>query len=313
MNTLLYYFFYTLCYLLSLLPFWLLYLLSDLFYLLVYYCVRYRRRVVRANLTGSFPEKSLQEIVKIEKQYYAFFCDYVFETFKLISISKKEMRKRMKFEGLEEINATFAEGKNIAAYLGHYCNWEWISSLQLSMPEGVISGQIYHKLRNEVSDQIFLKLRSRMGAVSIPMKETGRKLVMMRREKKPFIIGFIADQSPKWANIHHWIPFMHRETAVFTGTERLAKQMNMAVYYIHVSRPRRGYYVATFEKMMDNPKEYPDYAITDEYMRRLEKSIRCEPQYWLWSHKRWKRTREEFERLFETTPDGRVKRRNNTN
>lgn len=311
MNTVLYYFFYSLCFLLSLLPFRLLYLLSDFFYFLIYYCVRYRRGVVRRNLTEAFPEKSLKEIVSIEKKYYSFFCDYTFETFKLISISKKSMKKRMRFEGLEEVNRTFAEGKNIAAYLGHYCNWEWVSSLQLSLSDDVVSAQIYHKLRNEVSDRIFLKLRSRMGAVSIPMKETGRKLVMMRREKKPFIIGFIADQSPKWENIHHWTPFLNHETPVFTGTERLAKRMDMAVYYMNLSRPKRGYYVATFEKMVDNPNEHPDFEITDMYMSRLEETISRQPQYWLWSHKRWKRTRAEFDRLFEVTADGRVRRREN--
>lgn len=311
MKTVLYYIFYSLCFLLSLLPFWVLYLISDFFYFIVYHCVGYRKKVVRKNLTESFPEKTKEEILAIEKEYYSFFCDYVVETLKLISISKKSMLKHMRFENLDELKQDLNKGRNVAVYLGHYCNWEWGSSLPLSLPKDIMGGQIYHKLRNEVSDRIFLKLRGRMGAESIPMKETARRLVLMRREKKPVVIGFIADQSPKWVNIHHWTDFLNHETPVFTGTERLAKQLDMSVYYVDMSRLKRGYYVGKFIKLTDDPKSFPDYEITDMYMKRLEETIRRAPQYWLWSHKRWKRTREEFDALFEMTPDGRVRKREN--
>ncbi|MCD7901107.1 MAG: lysophospholipid acyltransferase family protein [Bacteroides sp.] len=310
MNTLLYYIYYTLCFLLSLLPFWLLYLLSDFIYFPLYYLIRYRRRVVRKNLLESFPHKTLKEIIIIEKEFYSFFCDYVFETVKLLSIGKENMRRRMKFQGLEELNQTFDQGRSVATYLGHYGNWEWVSSLPLSIRDGVVSSQIYHKLRNPNSDRLFLRLRGRMGAVSINMKESVRKILTMQREKVQFVMGFIADQSPTGQNINHWTYFLNHETAVLTGTEKLAKQLDLSVFYLDVKRVKRGYYTATFRKMMDHPKEYPDFEITDKYVALLEQSIKDAPQYWLWSHKRWKWTRAKFDEMFETCPDGRVRLRN---
>lgn len=311
MNTLLYYIYYTLCFLLSLLPFRALYLLSDLLYFPVYYCVRYRRRIVRQNLIESFPQKTQQEIIAIEKKFYSFFCDYVLETLKLLSISKKEMKKRMRFEGLEELHETFSEGKSVAAYLGHYCNWEWVSSLPLNVKGDVTSAQIYHKLRSQVSDRLFLQLRGRMGAVSIPMKESVRKILTMKRDGEQFVIGFIADQSPKGQNINHWTPFLNHDTPVLTGTERLAKQLDLSVYYLDVQRVKRGYYTATFKKMLDNPTDYADFEITDKYMQLLEQTIETVPQYWLWSHKRWKWTRQRFNETFEIGSDGRVRLKHN--
>ncbi|NDV64306.1 lysophospholipid acyltransferase family protein [Bacteroides sp. 224] len=307
MTTLLYYIYYTLWFLVSLLPFWLLYRLSDLTYYLLYYLVRYRRKTVRKNLVESFPEKTIGEIIKIEKKFYSFFCDYVFETLKLLSISPNHLRKRMQFEGIDEINEMFKQGKPCGAYLGHYCNWEWISSLPLHTSKDGICGQIYHKLSNKVSDRLFLKLRGRMGAVSIPMKETLRKILTIRASGKPYIIGFISDQSPKAQNIHHWTPFLNHSTPVLTGTERIMKQVGMVAFYAEVSRVKRGYYICKFQKLVDNPKEYPDYEITDMYMKRLEQSILKAPQYWLWTHKRWKWTPERFHSMYEQGEDGRIR------
>ena len=309
MSTFAYYILYFFCYLISLLPFGVLYFLSDLLYYPLYYLIRYRRKIVRKNLELSFPEKTTGEIVRIEKEFYSFFCDYLLETFKLLSISKETISKRMKFEGLEELNASFAEGHSCAAYLGHYCNWEWISSLPLSVDKNIVCGQIYHVLRNKATDRLFLKLRGRMGSTSIPMKQTLRRIITLRRENKQFVIGFISDQTPFWTNIHYWTDFLHRDTPVFTGTEKIARQANLSVYYMDVKRPKRGYYVATFRKMTDNPGELPEFELTERYMRELEKTIIREPQYWLWTHNRWKRTHEEFDELFEVMPDGHVKRR----
>ena len=313
MDTLLYYIIYFFCYSISLLPFRALYILSDIIYFPLYYVIRYRRRVVRKNLIESFPDKSLNEIVHIEKKFYSFFCDYFFETLKLLSVSKETLRKRMRFEGIEGpggVNEAFNQGRSAGAYLGHYCNWEWVSSLPLHVNEGDLCGQIYHKLSSKAADRLFLKLRSRMGAVNIPMKSTLRQLVTYHKNNQRFIIGFISDQSPRWNNIHHWMSFLnHPQTPVFTGTERLAKQLDLVVFYADVSCVKRGHYVCTFRKITDTPKSFPDYDITEIYMRELEKTIRKEPQYWLWTHKRWKWTRERFDRDFEITPDGRVKQK----
>lgn len=275
----------------------------------MYYAIRYRRKIVRRNLVLSFPEKNLKEIKDIEKKFYSFFCDYALETLKLLSISPESMAKRMKFEGFDEVNASLAEGKPVGLYLGHYCNWEWISSIPLHLDKDIACGQIYHKLRSKASDRLFLKLRGRMGAISIPMKSTLRKIVEFKRSNKKFIIGFISDQTPKWENIHYWTEFLHRDTPVFTGTEKIARQTGMAMYYVDVYRTKRGYYRAELRKMTDNPDELPEFALTGLYMRELEKTIKRQPQYWLWTHNRWKRTREEFNSFYEMYPDGRIVRK----
>ena len=296
MKDLKYHICFALWYLISLLPLWVLYRLSDGLYYIVYYVARYRRKVVYSNLTSSFPEKSPAEIEHIAKKFYSFFCDYMVETIKLFSIGEKNIRKRMRFEGLEPVREDFARGRSVSAYLGHYCNWEWISSLGLHLDEQC--AQIYHPLESPVTDKLFLYMRGRFGSHSIPMDDTFLTVRKWKREGRKNIVGYIADQVPGYNNIHYWADFLHHDTPVFTGAERISKTMDTSVYYIDVTRPRLGYYVARFIKIADSLKEYPTFYATEQYFRLLEESIRRHQQYWLWSHKRWKRTREEFNRLF---------------
>lgn len=291
-----YYIAYALWYLLSLLPLWLLYFVSDLLFLPTYYLARYRRKIVRRNLTGSFPEKDLKEIVRIEKRFYHFFCDYIVETIKLFSMSEEQMKRRMVFKGVDHIvSAMEKEGKNFCfVYLGHYCNWEWIASLPYWCPDDVKCGQIYHPLYNKAFDRLFLRLRNQFGGECIAMKETLRRIIEMKRAKQKCIIGFISDQAPKWNSIHHWCDFLHRETPVFIGTERIGKQVDALIYYADVKRTRRGYYLCEFKPLTHRPKEVPDYELTDRFTHLLEEMIKERPDFWLWSHKRWKRTKEEW-------------------
>lgn len=291
-----YYIAYALWYLLSLLPLWLLYFVSDLLFLPTYYLARYRRKIVRRNLTGSFPEKDLKEIVRIEKRFYHFFCDYIVETIKLFSMSEEQMKRRMVFKGVDHIvNAMEKEDKNFCfVYLGHYCNWEWIASLPYWCPDDVKCGQIYHPLYNKAFDRLFLRLRNQFGGECIAMKETLRRIIEMKRAKQKCIIGFISDQAPKWNSIHHWCDFLHRETPVFIGTERIGKQVDALIYYADVKRTRRGYYLCEFKPLTHRPKEVPDYELTDRFTHLLEEMIKERPDFWLWSHKRWKRTKEEW-------------------
>jgi KDO2-lipid IV(A) lauroyltransferase len=200
----------------------------------------------------------------------------------------------MVFKGTELVDEIVAGGQSCAVYLGHYCNWEWITSLPLWVTPKAQCGQIYHVLENSEFDRLFLNLRQRMGAVCIPMAETLRRLAEYRQKKQPVVIGYISDQVPFWNNIHHWLDFLNHDTPVLTGTERLARSAGHAVLYIDVERPRRGYYVATFKLIEQNPKQTKDYELTDAYFRMLEASINRAPQYWLWTHNRWKRSHEEF-------------------
>lgn len=291
-----YYIAYALWYLLSLLPLWLLYFVSDLLFFPTYYLARYRRKIVRRNLTGSFPEKDLKEIVRIEKRFYHFFCDYIVETIKLFSMSEEQMKRRMVFKGVNHIvSAMEKEDKNFCfVYLGHYCNWEWIASLPYWCPDDVKCGQIYHPLYNKAFDRLFLRLRNQFGGECIAMKETLRRIIEMKRAKQKCIIGFISDQAPKWNSIHHWCDFLHRETPVFIGTERIGKQVDALIYYADVKRTRRGYYLCEFKPLTHRPKEVPDYELTDRFTHLLEEMIKERPDFWLWSHKRWKRTKEEW-------------------
>ena len=295
----LYFFIFIPFYLLSLLPLWVHYLISDMMYYLLRYIVRYRLRVVRENLRTSFPEMSEAELRDTEHRFYRFFCDYLVESVKLLSISERQIKKRVKFLGIEQVNQCIAEGQSCAAYLGHYGNWEWVTSLPLWVTPKALCGQIYHPIENKAFDRLFLRLRQRLGALCIPMQDTLRKILEMRQQGQPIIIGYISDQKPLWVNIHHWVDFLHHDTPVLTGTERIVKKVNHAVFYLDMRCTGRGYYEATFRLITREPQKMKDYELTDIYYQMLEESIRQAPAYWLWSHKRWSRTREEFNRRFE--------------
>ena len=298
---------------LSRLPWRLFFLLSDLEYLLMYHVVRYRRAIVRRNLTTSFPEKSAAEIKAIEKGFYHWFCDYFFETLKMFSMSREEMLRHIEFRGLETVEECFDQGKECAAYLGHYCNWEYLSATSLGLtrhPEAAV-GLIYHPLYNKTFNQLFIDIRQSKGGVCIPKQQILRFLLTYRRERRHNLFGYIADQGPKWENIHLWLPFLGHETPVFTGAERIMRKMHNAVFYIDLQRLARGRYRATFRKISDDAAQEEPFAITHRYFALLELSIRRDPQCYLWTHNRWKRTREEFERRFEIK-EGKVVPRKNT-
>lgn len=286
-------------YLLSLLPLRVLYVLSDVLFVLAYYVFRYRKRLVRKNLMDSFPEKKESDIIKIEKGFYLFLCDYIVESMKLLTMSKKNLQRRMVFKGTETVNEIIADGQSCAIYLGHYCNWEWITSLPLYVTKDAQCGQIYHPLENKDFDRLFLRLRERMGAVCIPMAETLRRIVEFKKKGKQVVVGYISDQVPYWNNIHYWTNFLHHDTPVLTGTERIAKSANHAVFYMDVKCVRRGYYECEFKLITREPKKYKDFELTEIYFRELEKTIQRDPKYWLWSHNRWKRTHEEFNRRYD--------------
>ena len=283
--------------LLSYLPLGVLYILSSCCYPIVYYVARYRRHVVRTNITNSFPEKSEAERRKIERDFYHFFCDYTFETIKLLSISHEEMRRRMVIEGMDEMEASLKDHPFVFVYLGHYCNWEWISSLPLwTKSESTHCAQLYRPLRDKVMDDLFFKLRTQFNSENISKYDSLRRILTLKKENVRTIIGFISDQSPRPNSIHDWVNFLHQDTPVFTGTERIAKKVNAAIYFADVRRVKRGYYKLHLRLMTNDVKSYPDYKLTDLYMQELEKMIQRQPHLWLWSHKRWKHRREDVEK-----------------
>ena len=302
---LLFYFFFAIFYTLSLLPLRVHYFISTLLYFLLRYVFRYRLKVVRRNLDTSFPEKSEIQLRRIERAYYRFFCDYLVESIKLLTISPEEIKRRLVFKGTEAVNQCVEEGQSCAVYLGHYCNWEWITSLPLWVTPKAQCGQIYHPIENKDFDQLFLRLRQRLGAVCIPMQDTLRKILEFRQAHQPVVIGYISDQKPNWHNIHHWVNFLHHDTPVLTGTERIARKVNHAVFYMDVRCVRRGYYEAEFKLITREPQKMKEFEVTDIYYQHLEQSILRAPEFWLWSHNRWSRTRKEFNERFKVV-DGKV-------
>ena len=256
-------------------------------------------------MATSFPEKSETQLRRIERAYYRFFCDYLVESIKLLTISPEEIKRRLVFKGTEVVDKCVAEGQSCAVYLGHYCNWEWITSLPLWVTPKAQCGQIYHPIENKDFDQLFLRLRQRLGAVCIPMQDTLRKILEFRQAHQPVVIGYISDQKPHWVNIHHWVNFLHHDTPVLTGTERIARKVNHAVFYMDVRCVRRGYYEAEFKLITREPQKMKEFELTDIYYQHLEQSILRAPEFWLWSHNRWSRTREEFNERFKVV-DGKV-------
>lgn len=271
---------------LSHIPFRLLYVLSDLLYYPVYHLVRYRRKLVRRNLTSSLPGKSPGEIVRIEKRFYHFLIDTFLESTKLNSLSPEQMKRRMTFKGVDRINAMMAGGRSLSAYLGHYGNWEWISSTGLWIDGNV--AQIYHRLRNGPMDEVMRVLRERMGNRCVDMTHTVRFMAQARESGEPWIIGFIADQSPKRREAKHFIDFLNHRVPVLTGTEKATKHFGYAATYISLKRLRRGYYECEFIPLHDDPASLPDFELTRLYFRQLEEDIRRNPEIYLWSHNRFK-------------------------
>ena len=298
MKSLLYYIVYVVWYVLSLMPMKVHYIFSDVLFLFLFYVYPYRRKIVHKNLSESFPDKSEKEISIIERGFYHWFCDYLVETVKFLTMREKNLRKRMVFKNTELVEEAVRRGQSCAVLLGHYCNWEWITSLPLWVTPEAKCGQIYHPLENGCFDKLFLRLRQRMGAECIQMKDTLRKIIKYRNENKLVVIGYIADQSPQWGSIHHWCWFLNHDTPVFSGPERIATQMNQTVLYLDVCRVKRGYYEATFRFITDQPQSKQEFEITDTYFKLLEKTVSEAPEFWLWSHSRWKRTHKEFDERF---------------
>lgn len=292
---------YGLFYLMSLLPFRILYGIADFEYFMIYHVIGYRRKVVFNNLRTSFPEKDEQELRKIERAFYHWFSDYFFETIKMLSMNREEMLRHIEFRNVEALEECFDQGQDCAAILGHYCNWEYLSASGLGFkryPDAVM-GLIYHPLYNKIFNQLFIDMRQSMGGVCIPKKDILRHLVTYKREGKLSLMGYISDQGPWWTNIHLWLPFLNHETPVFTGAERIMRKMNNAVFYVDMERPERGKYICTFQLITKEPASLPEYEITRRFFQMLEKTICRAPQYYLWSHNRWKRTREEFDRRYK--------------
>ncbi len=271
--------------LISLLPFWLLYLISDVLFFFLYYIFKYRRKVVQSNLRNSFPEKSIEDLAAIEKNFYGFFADMIMESVKSFSISAEELKKRYKFENLQAITRHLESGRSVIAVSGHYGNWEW-GPLGIALELKFDILVVYKPLSDKNFDHLINSIRSRFGTIMVPMKQTLRKLTEYKN--KPHVLVLVGDQTPTWEESQYFTNFLNQATAIFLGVEKIAVKSDDAVIYFSIKRIKRGHYVSIVKPLMNNPRDTKEYEITNLHTHELEKLIREAPEYWLWSHRRWK-------------------------
>ncbi len=282
---------YAFIWLITWLPLRVLYLFSDIFYLIIYYLVGYRKKVVRLNLENSFPQKTEKEILGIERRFYRYFCDLFVETLYEMHMSKKEILRRFDLGNIEPILEQYKKGKSVMLMTAHYGNWEWASALSLILPIESPLHSIYKRLKSKNFDKLMFELRSKFTGKNIEKKDLLRAMVGMKNENKVAMFGMISDQTPTGNSIHYWTQFLNQDTPVLLGTEQLAKKFDYPVFYLHINRIKRGYYKCKYHTISLEPKQTAEFEITEAYMRVLEKEIEAAPEYWLWTHRRWKNKR----------------------
>ncbi len=274
---------------LSILPHFVLYRLSDLLYFLLYHVFKYRLKVIYKNLKNSFPEKSEEEILKIQKGFYKNLMDVIVETVKEFTLSARAMKKRFRFTNPELFQKHFDNGKSVMMLMGHYNNWEYGVSTPLWVPQECWA--VYGKLHNREMDKWIVRTREKYGMTLFPMDKTYD--VMLNHTQGDKLYMFMADQSPHFGSIKYWLKFLNQETGVHIGAEKLSKMLDLAVVFIDIQRVKRGYYEITAQTLFEDAKSTKDKEITDRYFAVLEEVIRKTPSNWLWSHKRWKYKREQ--------------------
>lgn len=273
-------------YLLSLFPLSWLYLFSDICFIIVFHFIRYRRKVVRNNLTNSFPQKSISEIKEIEKKFYRHLCDLIFESIKSLTINKKSISKRFQLKNKELIEQFYKEDKNIVLYAAHYGNWEWISFLPLFLPHKITS--FYKPLSNKYFDELMKLLRSRFGVLCVESEKGYKTILKLEQEKILSLNCIIGDQTPVKSSTNYWKTFLNQKTAFLPGADKIARKSNQVVIFPSFRKLKRGMYEITFELITESPKQNKTNEIIDKYASLLERKINRSPEFWLWSHRRWK-------------------------
>ena len=289
MSAIIYYLSIPFIYLLSVLPFRLLYILSDFFYVILFYVIGYRKKVILTNLTNAFPEKNTAEINRIHKEFLKYFCDLLIETFKTLTISRKKMLRHCSIDpSAEKLFKQLAQqNKSIIIVMGHKGNWEWGGNAFSICCEHQLY-VIYHPLENKYFNQLICKMRERFGTKLIPMRETFRE--MMKNNHLLTATAFVADQSPNPKNAH-WMNFLNQDTAVFTGTEKIAQKLQYPIVFVSIKKLARGYYTLLAECLQSPPYSKIEGEITEKHTKKLEADIIDQPETWLWTHKRWKHQR----------------------
>lgn len=269
-------------------PFWLIYIWADIFYLISYHLIGYRKKTVIQNLKNSFPEKTDAEIKKISIAFYHHFSDLVFETIKSYQVSEETLKRRVKYKNPEVLNELYAKGKSVALLSGHYGNWEWILALPKFIKHQL--NAIYRPTQNIQFDDYMKKTRSRFGAFLMPAHISLRTMLELEKTGQLSATYYLTDQTALY-DTQYWITFLNQETPVFPGPEKVASRLKQAVVFIDIQKVRRGYYEVEFTKLFDDASQTKEFEVTKAHTKFLEDIIRKRPELWLWSHKRWKHTR----------------------
>jgi KDO2-lipid IV(A) lauroyltransferase len=277
---------------LTLLPLRALFIFSDFLFIITYYIVRYRRSVVLKNLKNSFPEKSMDELKRIRHHFYRYLTDYFFESLYITNMSLTECHRRYTFTNADLLNKFYLQGRDVIVVAAHYGNWEWATSITGLIPYRCLG--IYKPLSNKLFDRFFIYLRSKYGGIPIPVKDTLRAIVQSRKNNERFALYLVADQRPIREDLGCWTIFLNQDTPVITGIERLSRKYDAPVLYMNVERLKRGYYSVSFDLVTDKPNDEKEMNITINYMRKVEDTINKRPEFWLWTHKRWKYNASEF-------------------
>ena len=289
MQFLVYIFLYPFLWCISILPFRVLYLFSDVAYFITYYIFGYRKKTVRENLALALPHLSDKERLIIEKKSFRNLCDIFLEMIKTMSISEKEINKRYVFKNFEVYQELEKKQKSIALFCAHYASYEW--AVSINYKTSFQGYAIYKKINNAYFDKLVRDIRSKFKATLITTKETIPTIDKNHQLNKLGLYGFASDQSPRISTVYHWKKFMGIEVPIHTGAEMLAKKYDMNAIFLRTERLKRGYYAATFEMLSENTAIVPDYEITDKFIELVEKQIYEAPEHYLWTHKRWKHRR----------------------
>lgn len=276
-------------YLLSYIPFFILFLISDFLFFIMYYILKYRRKMVHSNLKRCFPEKTEKEINTIERKFFRHLGDYMIETLKGLSIRKKNLQKRYQFKNPEIFEKYYQQNKSIIIYLGHYGNWEWFSILPFYISHQMCA--IYQPQSVESVDHFAKTCRERFGVKAIKSQMAFRELSKYKNKGIPTATLFLGDLRPFPGSTKYWIQFLNNETSFAIGTDRIAKKLDMAVIFPKITKIKRGYYQVEFKLLTDNIKELKENEVIDKFASEIETVIHKQPQYWLWSHNRWKHKR----------------------
>lgn len=286
MQRIVFYLVYAFLWLISILPFPIFYFVSDCIFVLIYYIVGYRKKTVRSNIQLTLPHLSKKEQLQVEKKFYKHMCDMFMEMIKTISISKKEIQKRFTFTNIELFHEYEKKKKSIILFYAHYASWEW--SITLGTFINFKGFGIYKKIRNPYFDKLVKDIRSHFDATLIDTKATTKTVIENQNKGILGVYGFISDQTPAKQKAKYWDTFMGHQVPIHIGGESLARSLDMNVLYMKVSKVKRGFYEATFIPITDNIKAEPKFEVSRKFIREVEKQIYEAPEYYFWTHKRWK-------------------------